>query len=128
VNHLAGIGYKMPLTMGAFSVAALSMIGLPLFSGFISKWGLAQGSIEAGIPMFVGLIVLSGLLNATYFLPIIWQAFFVEEKQARSFAFDRIPKTMSVTLVILALCIIYFGVRPDFLFNLATQAATVFLP
>lgn len=129
VNRIAGLGYKMPVTMGAFSVAAFSMVGLPLFSGFISKWVLAQGSIDAGLPVFVGLIILSGLLNASYFLPIVWQAFFVgNAHKSRHFSVDQIPFTMSASLVIIAVLIIYFGISPGFLLSLATKAAAIFLP
>jgi multicomponent Na+:H+ antiporter subunit D len=129
VNHLQGIGYEMPVTMGAFTVAAFSMIGLPLFSGFISKWYLARGSIEAGMPMFVGLIILSGLLNASYFLPIIWQAFFVvDQHEAKTLRLDRIPFPMAASLAALALVVIYFGIRPELPLDLAYRAARLFLP
>ncbi|MDW7649846.1 MAG: monovalent cation/H+ antiporter subunit D family protein [Bacillota bacterium] len=129
VNHLKGLAYQMPLTVGAFTVAALSMIGLPLFNGFISKWYLAVGSIHAGMPMFVGLIIISGLLNASYFLPIVWQAFFVESNnQPRTFVMDKIPKTMSVALVALVAMIVYFGIFPGFPLSLAEKAVILFLP
>lgn len=128
VNHLQGIGYEMPITMCAFSVAALSMVGIPLFSGFISKWYLAQGSIEAGMPSFVALLVLSGLLNASYFLPIIWQAFFdVDRKQPKTFSLDTIPFPMKASLVVLALMVVYFGIQPELPLTLARMAAGLFL-
>jgi multicomponent Na+:H+ antiporter subunit D len=129
VNRLQGLGYEMPITISAFSIAALSMVGLPLFSGFISKWYLALGSIEAGKPLFVGLIILSGLLNASYFLPIIWQAFFdVDQHKPKTFTLDLIPVPMAVSLVLLALAVIYFGLDPSFPLALAQQAARIFLP
>lgn len=129
VNRLQGIGFKMPVTMIAFSIAALSMVGLPLFSGFISKWYLAMGSIEAGMPMFVGLIILSGLLNASYFLPIVWQAFFVvDEHEPKTFTMDKIPPSMTISLVTLALAVLYFGIFPDFPLALATKAVAILLP
>jgi multicomponent Na+:H+ antiporter subunit D len=129
VNHLQGVGYKMPITMGAFTIAAFSMVGLPLFSGFISKWWLAQGSIQAGMPIFVGLIILSGLLNASYFLPIVWQAFFVlDGAEPKTFTIDKIPFSMTFSMVVLALAVIYFGIKPDFPLDLATKAVGVFLP
>lgn len=128
VNRLQGLGYQMPITMGAFTVAAMSMVGLPLFSGFVSKWWLAQGSIEAGMPLFVGLIILSGLLNASYFLPIVWQAFFVvDEHEPKTFTLDKIPFTMSASLVVLALAVIYFGIHPEFPLSLAVKAVHVFI-
>ena len=129
VNHLQGIGYKMPITIGAFSIAAFSMVGLPLFSGFISKWYLANGSIDAGMPIFVGLIILSGLLNASYFLPIIWQAFFVvDEHEPKTFTLDAIPRSMSFSMIVLAAMIIYFGINPKIPFDLARSAVSFLLP
>jgi multicomponent Na+:H+ antiporter subunit D len=129
VNRLQGVGYEMPVTMGAFTVAALSMVGLPLFNGFISKWYLAQGSIQAGMPMFVGLIILSGLLNASYFLPIIWQAFFVvDEHEPKTFTLDKIPLSMAFSMALLAAGVIYFGIAPGFPLELAQKAVSVFLP
>jgi multicomponent Na+:H+ antiporter subunit D len=129
VNHLQGIGFQMPITMGAFTVAAFSMVGLPLFNGFISKWYLAKGSIEAGMPMFVGLIILSGLLNASYFLPIVWQAFFVvDEHEPKTFTLDKIPLSMSLSMAALAAGVIYFGIAPSVPLELAYKAASAFLP
>jgi multicomponent Na+:H+ antiporter subunit D len=128
VNKLQGIGYEMPITMGAFSIAALSMVGLPLFSGFITKWYLALGSIEAGMPWFIGLIVLSGLLNASYFFPIIWQAFFdIDAHKPRTFSLDKIPASMSVAMVLLALAVLYFGISPEIPLSLAVKAAGMLL-
>lgn len=129
VNRLQGIGYQMPVTMCSFTIAALSMVGLPLFSGFVSKWWLAQGSIEAGMPMFVGLIILSGLLNASYFLPIIWQAFFVvDEHEPKTFTLDKLPFSMQASMALLALAVIYYGVNPHFPLSLAQKAVSVLLP
>jgi multicomponent Na+:H+ antiporter subunit D len=79
VNEFTGMGYKMPITMGAFTIAAFSMVGIPLFGGFISKYGLALGSLEANMPVLILVIIISGLLNATYYFPIIGQAYFSQE-------------------------------------------------
>lgn len=129
VNHLQGLGFEMPITMGAFTIAALSMVGMPLSSGFISKWYLSLGSIEAGQPLFVGLIILSGILNASYFLPLIWQAFFVvDRQQPKTFTLDALPFPMLAGQVALALAVLYFGVRPGFPLALAQKAAYIFLP
>ncbi len=76
VSQLAGIGRRMPLTMGAFTVAALSMIGLPPTAGLISKWYIVLGAVESEQAFAVGVIVLSTLLNAGYFLPVVYAAFF----------------------------------------------------
>jgi multicomponent Na+:H+ antiporter subunit D len=75
IDRLDGIGKRMPLTMGAFTVAALGMIGLPPIAGFVSKWYLGLGAIDAaGWVLWV--LVASTLLNAAYFLPILRRAWF----------------------------------------------------
>ncbi|AKU07157.1 cation:proton antiporter [Haloferax gibbonsii] len=76
ISDMAGIGRRMPLTMIAFTVASLGMAGLPLVAGFVSKWYLLIGSIEAGQTVFVFVLLASGLLNIGYFWPVIYQAFF----------------------------------------------------
>ncbi len=76
VSELDGIGRRMPLTMGAFTAAALGMIGLPPLAGFVSKWYLALGGVQAGHPWIVVVLIASSLLNAAYFLPIIHAAWF----------------------------------------------------
>lgn len=76
ISEMKGIGKKMPITMLAFFIGALSVIGIPPCGGFISKWYLALGCIEAKqFPLLVVLLV-SSFLNAAYFLPIVYQAFF----------------------------------------------------
>jgi multicomponent Na+:H+ antiporter subunit D len=76
ISQLDGIGRKMPWTMGAFTVGALSMIGLPPTAGFVSKSYMLQGAFEREHVVAIVVIVASTLLNAAYFLPIVYQAFF----------------------------------------------------
>ncbi len=76
ISQMVGIGKRMPVTMAAFFIGSLGVIGLPPAGGFISKWNLALGTLEADrISMLVVLLV-SSLLNAAYFLPIVYRAFF----------------------------------------------------
>jgi len=76
VHELAGMGRVMPWTMGAFTVASLSFIGVPLFAGFVTKWYLSLGALQAEAWWFVLLMILSALLNAAYWLPIVYLAWF----------------------------------------------------
>ncbi|MEQ8483855.1 MAG: proton-conducting transporter membrane subunit [Pseudomonadales bacterium] len=76
VDELDGMGRRMPLTMAAFTVAALGMIGLPPLAGFVSKWYLGLGGLAAGQPWVVAVLVASTLLNAAYFLPMLRRAWF----------------------------------------------------
>ena len=76
ISEMKGIGKKMPFTMLAFFIGALSVIGLPPAGGFISKWYLALGCIEAGQMPLLVVLLLSSFLNAAYFMPVVYQAFF----------------------------------------------------
>jgi len=75
IGQLRGIGRRMPWTMVAFAIGAFSMIGIPPTAGFLSKWYMLSGAMEAESWVAVGVIVLSTILNAAYFLPIVWRAF-----------------------------------------------------
>lgn len=77
--QLHGIGRRMPWTMAAFSIGALSMIGVPPTAGFVSKWYILGGSLEAGNLMVVFTLVASTVLNAAYFLPVIYRAWWRPE-------------------------------------------------
>ncbi len=76
ISQLDGIGRRMPWTMGAFAVGALSMIGVPPTAGFLGKWWMLSGAMSTGQWIAVVIIVVSTLLNTAYFLPILIKAFF----------------------------------------------------
>lgn len=76
VSQMQGVAQRLPVTMVAFSVAAFGMIGLPPLAGFITKWHLGLGAIEAGQRWPIAVLIMSTLLNAAYFLPIVYDAWF----------------------------------------------------
>lgn len=83
ISELDGIGRQMPFTMGAFTLGALSMIGIPPLGGFLSKWYIALGSVEAHqLPILI-VLALSTIFNACYFLPIVYAAFFKDSCELR---------------------------------------------
>jgi multicomponent Na+:H+ antiporter subunit D len=83
VSQLAGIGRRMPVTMTAFAIGALSMIGVPPTAGFVSKWYLLSGAISTQQLAAAAVIAASTVLNAAYFMPIVYRAFFLPpEKEA----------------------------------------------
>jgi multicomponent Na+:H+ antiporter subunit D len=131
VGDLKGIGRRMPLTMACFTVAGLSMIGVPPFVGFISKWYLALGGLESeamgvlgpgGGVWIVGFLLLSSLLNALYYGPIIVRGWLGvpdgdgDMPEQRS---DDPGWVMLAPLVILALGTLFFGIFPQFQVGLA---------
>ncbi|VTT87772.1 pH adaptation potassium efflux system protein D 2 [Halorubrum sp. DM2] len=85
ISQMAGIGKRMPLTMGAFTVASLGMAGMPLLAGFVSKYYMLIGGVRMGMNFtpvayyLAGALLLSGVLNVAYFWPVIYTAFFEAE-------------------------------------------------
>lgn len=81
VEELDGAGRRMPWTSLAFTVGALGMIGIPPLAGFISKWYLGMGALEAGSGWVIAVLMTSSLLNCAYFLPIVHRLWFREQRQ-----------------------------------------------
>jgi multicomponent Na+:H+ antiporter subunit D len=78
VSEMNGVGRRMPWTMAAFTVGAFGMIGAPPVAGFITKWYLGLGALDAGQDWVIYVLAGSSLLNAAYFLPILYVAWFRE--------------------------------------------------
>ncbi len=83
ISEMRGVGRRMPLTMGAFTVAALGMIGIPPTAGFVTKWHLGLGGLEAGQGWVIWVLLLSSVLNAAYFLPVIARIWFLRVEGER---------------------------------------------
>jgi multicomponent Na+:H+ antiporter subunit D len=116
VSQLDGIGRRMPWTMGAFTIAALSMIGLPPAVGFVSKWYMLSGAMAGGHWVAVGVIGASTLLNAGYFLPIVYRAFFVaghDGAGAHAAAHGEAPLPMVLALCVSAAATVLLFFRPE---------------
>jgi multicomponent Na+:H+ antiporter subunit D len=110
ISHFAGLGKRMPWTMAAFTVAALSMIGIPPAAGFFSKWYLLLGAIEVGNGWFVGVILVSSLLNAAYFFRVLENVYtkaWPEGKKVPARAEP--PLSMLGPVLLLAAGVIFFG-------------------
>jgi len=145
IEDLKGIGKRMPITMACFCIAAASMIGFPPFAGFLSKWTLALGAIDSAKRGFIGMgwamigiigtLILSSLMNAIYYGPIMIKAWFGDEVRAEtahgSLAHDgghskQAPVKsedphwlMLAPIVILAAGVLIFGIFPRIPMGLA---------
>ncbi len=112
VHQLKGIGRRMPWTMAAFTIGALSMIGVPPTGGFVSKWYILAGAFEADNYVALMTIIASTALNAAYFLPIVYLAWFASEDEPVSNLHGEAPWPAVLALTITAALTIAF-----FLFN-----------
>jgi multicomponent Na+:H+ antiporter subunit D len=139
INDMKGLGRLMPVTMGCFSLAALAMIGIPPLNGFLSKWTLALGALDAGMPGYVLVLLISSLLNALYYLPIIIPAFFENPESLNKelsdshdqheikFKIKEATPLMLSAIVILALCTVFFGLTPNNIAYSLSQLTALFL-
>jgi multicomponent Na+:H+ antiporter subunit D len=103
-----GLGKQMPYTMGAFSIAALSMVGIPPLTGFFSKWFLLLGTVEAGKYAFSFVILSSSLLNAVYYMRIINYIHFQGEYPVEE-GLKKPPMAMLLPILILGIGAIFLG-------------------
>lgn len=111
IHQLRGIGRRMPWTMAAFSIGALSMIGVPPTAGFVSKWYILAGAFEANNLIAIFTIIASTALNAAYFLPVLYMAWFEREKE------DSPEHGEAPLFSVLALCLTALLTLAFFLFN-----------
>jgi multicomponent Na+:H+ antiporter subunit D len=115
ISEMVGIGKRMPITMTAFLIGSMSVIGLPPCGGFISKWLLVVGTVESGHLFFLFVLLASSLLNAAYFLPVVYRAFFcTEEESMFENKVDEVPIWCLVPLSITAICsvVLFFFPQP----------------
>ena len=126
VNDLRGIGKEMPATIWSYTFASLALIGIPPASGFISKWYLAEGSLNSGIHVFSWLgpviLLISALLTAGYLLPVTIRGFLPgNDFDYGNFQKVEPAKTMTVPLVILAALAVVLGMVPNPLIRYIAQ-------
>lgn len=125
VSELNGIGRRMPWTMGAFAIGSLSMIGVPPAAGFVSKWYILLGAIEAQQSFVTAVIALSTLLNAAYFVPIVYAAFFRPEDRPPKRTHGEAPLPIVIALMLSAALTLLLFVFPDRGLDLARVLAGV---
>lgn len=126
VSDLYAMGRRMPKTLSCFTVAGLSLVGVPLTAGFVSKWYLAQGALEteSGLIGFVGIsvIMVSALLTAGYLVSVTAKAFFAKRSDEVRQSFE--PNNyMIAPLTVLTVLIVVFGIFPAPVISFASGIA-----
>ena len=123
ISDLNGIGKVMPWTMGAFAVGSIGLVGIPPVNGFISKWYLGGGAVDSGHGILLIVLVISGILNAAYFFPIVQRAFF-RRGRGLSYSGEASP-LLVIPLLVTALLSVLLGLYPDLFFKFFKLAAEV---
>jgi len=125
VDQLRGIGLRMPWTMVAFTIGALSMIGVPPTAGFVSKWYIIAGAFQVESYFTLAVLMISTGLNAAYFLPIVFRAFFRPEDQAPPSDHGEAPWPMVAALTTTALLVLAFFVLNGPIVDIETRILEV---
>jgi multicomponent Na+:H+ antiporter subunit D len=130
VSELRGMGRRMPLTMAAFTIAALGIVGVPPLSGFIGKWVMGVGLAEAGHPLYLLVLLGGALLAAMYLLPPVWLAYFSPAAEPAAALRGREgPRSMLLVLAAATGVTILLGLAaawPGMPLSLARQAVAAF--
>ncbi len=129
IADMNGLGIRFPWLMLSFTIGAFAMIGIPGTNGFISKWYLALGALDAGKPGFVLVILISSLLNGVYYLPIVINGFFgeMDMNRVKSLYCAPIPWQMWIPIVFLGIMVIAIGLFPAYPLDVAEEVARVML-
>ncbi|MCL1980015.1 MAG: monovalent cation/H+ antiporter subunit D family protein [Proteobacteria bacterium] len=116
ISEMSGLGRTMPFTFGAFAVASLSMIGAPPVAGFVSKWYLLVGSMEAHQVGILLILIVSTVLNVGYFAPVTYKAFFGKPPAGQAEAgIKEAPLSMLIPLLIAVTVSVIIGIYPNFM-------------
>ena len=125
LERMNGLGRAMPWTMAAFVVGGLSLIGVPLTVGFISKWYLVQAALEQGMWPVAGVVLLGSLLALMYVWKVVEVAYFREADP--ELGISEAPLSLLVPTWVLVLGNLYFGINASDSVGIATRAAEVLL-
>ena len=122
VDSMHGLGKQMPWTMAAFVIGGLSIVGVPLTAGFVSKWVLIQGAIERGWWPIVAVILVASLIAMLYIWRVI-EAVYMKQRPEGETAVKEAPVSLLIPLWILAIANIFFGANAQFSMTLAKSAS-----
>ena len=115
ISEMSGLGRAMPFTFGAFALASLSMIGAPAVAGFVTKWYLLNGAWDAGSVGIIVLLLISTLLNAAYFAPVVYQGFFGKPSEADvKHQYGEAHPALVIPLSVTAAISVLIGLYPNF--------------
>ncbi|MBI3471227.1 MAG: monovalent cation/H+ antiporter subunit D family protein [Candidatus Solibacter usitatus] len=119
ISQMSGLAKSMPWTMAAFALSSLSIVGIPLTSGFVSKWYLALGAVDRQSLTLLGVLLVSSLLGAAYLGQIVYKAYFECEKEPPAHEAVREVPWIVAPLSISAAASLLLGLYPGLVLGLA---------
>jgi multicomponent Na+:H+ antiporter subunit D len=121
ISQMSGLARRMPWTMAAFALSSLSIVGIPLTSGFVSKWYLALGAVDRHSLLILAVLLVSSLLAAAYLGQILYKAYFESEKEPLLYREVREVPWIVVPLTITAAASLLLGLYPGLVLGLARR-------
>ncbi|MDA8417825.1 MAG: monovalent cation/H+ antiporter subunit D family protein [Desulfobacteraceae bacterium] len=116
ISEMSGLGRTMPFTFAAFAIASLSMIGAPPVAGFVTKWYLLVGAMQAHQIGLLLVLLASTLLNVGYFVPVTYSAFFGKRPEGERYeGIKEAPLSMVIPIMIAATISVVIGIYPNFM-------------
>lgn len=118
LSEMGGLGKSMPITFACFFIASLSMIGAPPVAGFVTKWNLLVGSIQADQIGILLILITSTMLNAGYFMPVTIKAFFGKRPEGETYqGIQEAPLSMLIPIMIACTISVVIGIYPNFMMD-----------
>lgn len=124
IDAFRGLGYRMPWTMAGLVLASLSLIGVPLTAGFVSKWFLVLAAIESGLWVVVLIVLVGSFISLFYLWKIVELAYSKSDSEANS---NEAPPLMLIALWVLVIANIYFGIDTRLTVGASASAAATLI-
>jgi multicomponent Na+:H+ antiporter subunit D len=121
ISQMSGLAKRMPWTMAAFALSSLSIVGIPLTSGFVSKWYLALGAVDRGSIVSLGVLLISSLFAMAYLGQVIYKAYFEVEEDSLAHEKVREVPWIVAPLAISAAASLLLGLYPGLILGLARR-------
>jgi multicomponent Na+:H+ antiporter subunit D len=124
ISQMSGLARRMPWTMAAFALSSLSLVGIPLTSGFVSKWYLALGTVDRQNLTLLSVLLVSSLLAAAYLGQILYKAYFESEEKSTVHQEVREEPWVVAPLTITAAASLLLGLYPGLVLGLARRVVS----
>jgi NADH-quinone oxidoreductase subunit N len=125
IDDLAGLSQRRPWLAALLALCMLSLLGFPPTAGFIGKWYILLAAVAAGQPWLAAALVLTSVISAGYYLPVVMAMYMRPEPAADAHAGQGVGGLARTALAVAAAGLIAFGLRPTRLLELSRQGGSV---
>jgi NADH-quinone oxidoreductase subunit N len=128
VEDLAGLAEPHPWLAFALTVCMLSLLGFPGTAGFIGKWYILVSATGGGYPILAAVLVVTSVVSAGYYLPVVMAMYMKPPAHDQAHAGVQVPRAAAITLAVMVVALLVFGLWPNLLLEAAKNGSHAFLP